>query len=144
MGRDEVKKLTIPPVNVSKRGVAKPSGFLQHGGKYRFELARRTADNLKHFRRRCLLLQRRLVRARSFSSRAFSMAMTAWLAKFFTSSICFSVKGRTSGRWMCDDANRLVVFEHWHGDDSANAAKFNCFDYPGMTLGVRFCRCQVR
>src|SRR5215472_11624273 len=26
----------------------------------------------------------------------FSMAMTAWCAKFVTSSICFSVKGRTS------------------------------------------------
>jgi hypothetical protein len=28
----------------------------------------------------------------SFSRRVFSMAMTAWLAKFETSSICLSVK----------------------------------------------------
>ena len=34
----------------------------------------------------------------SLSSRAFSMAMTAWLAKFCTSSICLSVNGRTSRR----------------------------------------------
>ena len=29
----------------------------------------------------------------SLSSRVFSMAMTAWSAKFLTSSICFSVNG---------------------------------------------------
>ena len=34
----------------------------------------------------------------SLSSRVFSMAMTAWAAKFFTRSICLSVKGRTSWR----------------------------------------------
>ena len=34
----------------------------------------------------------------SLSRRVFSMAMTAWRAKFWTSSICFSVKGRTSWR----------------------------------------------
>ena len=32
----------------------------------------------------------------SLSSRVFSMAMTAWAAKFVTSSICLSVNGRTS------------------------------------------------
>ena len=32
----------------------------------------------------------------SFNRRAFSMAMTACAAKFFTNSICLSVKGRTS------------------------------------------------
>ena len=36
----------------------------------------------------------------SLSSRVFSMAMTAWAAKFFTSSICLSVNGRTSWRLM--------------------------------------------
>ena len=39
----------------------------------------------------------RLVRS-SLSSRVFSMAMTAWAAKFCTSSICLSVNGRTSWR----------------------------------------------
>ena len=34
----------------------------------------------------------------SLSSRVFSMAMTAWSAKFSTSSICLSVNGRTSWR----------------------------------------------
>ena len=36
----------------------------------------------------------------SLSSRVFSIAITAWLAKFFTSSICLSVNGRTSLRKM--------------------------------------------
>jgi hypothetical protein len=34
----------------------------------------------------------------SLSKRVFSMAMTACAAKFFTSSICLSVDGRTSCR----------------------------------------------
>ena len=36
----------------------------------------------------------------SLSSRVFSMAMTAWAAKFCTSSICLPVNGRTSWRYM--------------------------------------------
>ena len=36
----------------------------------------------------------------SSSSRVFSMAMTAWAAKFWTNSICLSVNGRTSCRKM--------------------------------------------
>jgi hypothetical protein len=34
----------------------------------------------------------------SLSRRVFSMAMTAWAAKFVSSSICLSVKRRTSCR----------------------------------------------
>jgi len=34
----------------------------------------------------------------SLSRRVFAMAMTAWAAKFETSSICLSVNGRTSWR----------------------------------------------
>ena len=43
---------------------------------------------------------RSVVRWRSsLSSRAFSMAMTAWAAKLYeTGSICLSANGRTSGR----------------------------------------------
>ena len=42
---------------------------------------------------------RSAVRSRSsFNNRAFSMAITAWAAKFLTSSICLAVKGRTSCR----------------------------------------------
>jgi hypothetical protein len=37
------------------------------------------------------------VRCRSsLSRRVFSIAMTAWAAKFWTRAICFSVNGRTS------------------------------------------------
>ena len=56
-------------------------------------------DNLQHLRVAvCCSSARSLVRCSSLSSRVFSMAMTAWAAKFFTSSICLSVNGRTSWR----------------------------------------------
>ena len=44
----------------------------------------------------------------SVNSRTFSMAMTAWSAKVFASSICLSVKGWTSLRRMTDDADGYV------------------------------------
>ena len=43
----------------------------------------------------------------SLSSRAFSMAMTAWAAKFVTKAICLSVNGRTS--WRNDRTHRSVL-----------------------------------
>ena len=64
----------------------------------------RTGDDFQHLGGRGLLLQqldRSSVRWRSsFSSRVFSIAITACAAKFGTSSICLSVNGRTSWRKM--------------------------------------------
>ena len=60
------------------------------------EVAGRTGDDLQHLGGGGLLLQ--ATSRSSLSSRVFSMAMTACAAKFFTSSICLSVNGRTSCR----------------------------------------------
>ena len=51
------------------------------------------------------------------------MAMTAWAAKFLTNSICFSVNGRTSWRYITDCSDQLAVLEQWHGDYGASARK---------------------
>ena len=59
-------------------------------------VAGRAGDDLEHLGGRGLLLQQ--TSRSSLSSRVFSMAMTAWAAKFVTSSICLSVNGRTSWR----------------------------------------------
>ena len=34
----------------------------------------------------------------------------------------------------CNNSDRLVVLEHRHGDDSADAAKLDRIDHSGMTL----------
>ena len=46
----------------------------------------------------------------SLNSRAFSIAMTAWAAKFSTSAICLSVNGRTSWRYRVDTPDQFVSF----------------------------------
>ena len=56
MRRNEVQGVAIPAVDISKRGVADADGILQHGCKHRFKIAGRAADDLKHLRRRRLLL----------------------------------------------------------------------------------------
>ena len=45
----------------------------------------------------------------SVISRAFSIAITAWAAKFSTSAICFSVNGRTSGGRHNHAEQRLIL-----------------------------------
>ena len=67
---------------------------LQHGLKYRLKFAGRTADDLEDISGGGLLLKR--FASISFSSRVFSMAMTAWAAKFDSNSTCLLVNGRTS------------------------------------------------
>ena len=79
--------VAVQAIDAAKLGVANAHRLLQHGRKHWLKIARRTADDLKHLRRRRLLLQRFGVRSvvrwrSSLSNRAFSMAMTAWAAKF--------------------------------------------------------------
>ena len=67
------------------------------------QLAGRARDDLEHLRLVAVCCSSDSVRSSvrwrsSLSSRVFSMAMTACAAKFFTSSICLSVNGRTSWR----------------------------------------------
>ena len=96
-------------VDLSLVGLGQPSRKLDQRIKYRLQVERRAADDLEHICGSGLLFQRfgevgcALVRSvvrwrSSLSSRVFSMAMTAWAAKFLTNAICLSVKGRTSWR----------------------------------------------
>ena len=74
------------------------TGVFQHGLKYRLQFARRTGDDPQHLGGGGLCCKG--FSRSSFSSRVFSMAITAWAAKFSTSSICLSVKGAPpGGRW---------------------------------------------
>ena len=60
----------------------------------------------------------------SLSSRVFSMAMTAWAAKLLTSSICLSVNGRTSWRYIVNRANEFAVLEHRYRKESSRTRSF--------------------
>ena len=62
----------------------------------------------------------------SVISRAFSIAITAWAAKFSSSAICLSENGRTSGRRRADQADRVpslrsATAEHVRAPDSRPA-----------------------
>src|SRR5262245_44094030 len=66
----------------------------------------------------------------SLSSRVFSIAMTAWAAKFWTSSICLSVTVNP------DCADQLIVFEHRHGNSSPKSAEVDGSYKNGFALDV--------
>ena len=57
----------------------------------------------------------------SSNSRTFSIAIAAWSAKVVTSSICLSVKGRTSERDKAEDADRDSVAQHRNAKHGAKA-----------------------
>ena len=70
--------------SVAELGRAEPHGVCQHGVEYRLKLARRAGDDASTSAVAvCCCSGRSSVRLRSsLSSRVFSMAMTAWAAKF--------------------------------------------------------------
>ena len=103
-------------------GAAKPGGRFDHCVQHRLHIGGRAADDVEHVAGRGLVFERFLEVARAglqfASSRAFSIAITAWSAKVRTNSICRSVKppgspafiemapitapSRSSGNAICD------------------------------------------
>ena len=112
-----------------------PHSILQHGRKHRLEIASRATDNLQHLRGSRLLLQRFCKVGRrwrsSLSSRAFSMAMTAWAAKFCDQFDLFVGEGTNFLPVNAKNADQLVVLEHRHYDDGPHATKFDACNALG-------------
>ena len=81
-----------------------PRGAFDDRIEDRLHIRGRPADDAEHLGRCRLMLQGlaqfALRSSSSLNSRTFSMAMTAWLAKVLSNSICLSEKGRTSIRQM--------------------------------------------
>src|SRR5262245_44520410 len=103
VGRAQVKLLgrRVHDVDRSGLGIGKVDRLGDDGRQHGLQVEC-GVDRLRHLAERTQLLTdcpSSSVRARnSVSSRTFSMAMIAWLAKFVTKSICLSVNGRTSCR----------------------------------------------
>src|SRR5262249_12446485 len=84
VGRNQMQRLAVPAVDGSELGVTEPNRILEHSGKDRLKITGRARDDLKHMDAAvcCSSASRS-----SLSSRAFSMAITAWAANVVTSSI---------------------------------------------------------
>ena len=71
----------------------------------------------------------------SLSNRAFSMAITACAAKFVTSSICLSVKRRTSWREKIrDQVHHLALVQQWNAQERPYATKLTAEDSHWIVL----------
>ena len=96
-----------------------PRGALDDGVEHRLHVRRRAADDTEHSARCRLMLQRlaqfRVALLSSLNSRTFSIAITAWSAKVSRSSICFSVKGRTSVRRIMNRPDRNAFAQQRRG-----------------------------
>ena len=91
-----VEAILLGQPHVHAVGAAQPPGEFHQRIQHGLKIERRAADDLEYVGGGGLLLQRFC--AAHSSSRVFSTAMTAWAAKFCSSSICLSVNGRTSCR----------------------------------------------
>ena len=78
----------------------------------------------------------------SLSSRVFSMAMTVCAASL-TSSICLSVKGRTSWSEYTDEAEEFITFQQWDRNARSNATYLYRLNYCRMAFVIRSCRSEV-
>ena len=94
---------------------------------HRLQVERRAADDLQHVGGRGLLLQRlaRVARAActSSNSRTFSIAMTAWSAKVWTSSICRVGERRRLAAGQREYADHFVFAQQRDRRDRAEAAE---------------------
>ena len=105
--------LPIVTVKEAEFGLADVQSVFQHCAEDRLKLAGRTELMTLSTSEVAVCCSSDSVRSSvrwrsSLSSRAFSMAITAWAAKFCTSSICLSVNGRTSCAVDRDRANQFV------------------------------------
>ena len=100
--RDGVGTFALAEIAGCQLRLAEPRSVSQHCLEYRLQFARRTAYDLRTSEV-AICCSRASANSSvrflsSLSSRAFSMAMTAWCGEVLTSSICLSVNGRTSWR----------------------------------------------
>ena len=98
----------------------------QYGLEDRLKLARR-ADDLENVGGRGLLFSEQISARSSLSSRAFSIAITAWSAKVLTNSICLSVNGSTVGRVSDEDADHDPIANSGTTNIASVAAEFLSF-----------------
>src|SRR5262245_30032009 len=95
IGGHQTKRAVLPSVDHGEIGIAEFCCGRNDRIEHWLQLIGRSANDVENFGGCGLLLQGS---RSSLSRRVFSMAITAWAAKLVTSSICLSVKGRTSRR----------------------------------------------
>ena len=86
--------IAIDTIDRSISALAQPRGILGDGIQHWLNIRRRAGDHAQYFTRRCLLLQ--ALRVEFLEQPHVLDGDHAWSAKVLSSSICLSVKGRTS------------------------------------------------
>src|SRR5262245_46728627 len=79
----------------------------------------------------------------SLSRRVFSIAMTACFAKLLNKLNLLVGEGPNFLTKDGDSSNQVIILQHRHDNDRANAAKLDGVDYRRNALGIRSCRCKV-
>ncbi len=97
-----VEAVALQPLDHGVAGLAQAHRARGDGIEHRLQLGRRLGDDPQDSAVAVWLVER-LAQSRlrawiSWNRRTFSMAMTAWSAKVWSSAICVSVNGRTSSR----------------------------------------------
>jgi hypothetical protein len=129
MCRNKVQSVVLPPIDIAERGVANSDRVLQHGCKYRLQIAGGAADNLQHLRRSSLLLKRLSEFARSLllaleQSRVFDG--DNGLVRKALNQLDLLVGERLHDEFVQDDyTDEVISAEHWHSEfrsDGINVA----------------------
>ena len=107
---DKPAGFAVEPEDESLLGVTEHCRVCDERYEHWVKVEGRATDDLEHLAGRRLLLQRLcqvpVACFSSLNSRVFSIAITAWSAKVWSSAICVSVNGRTWMRLVNNRANR--------------------------------------
>ena len=133
MGRNKTQSIILPTIDLAKCGIANSNRLLQHGSEHRLHIARRAADDLKHLRRRRLLLKGL---AQLCEQPRVLNGDDRLVGKIgYQLDLAF-------GEWPHfpvingDGSYQLIFFQHWYVDHTPIATQFDAFDYKWIALDI--------
>ena len=149
MRRKQVQRLAVPSVDIPERCVTNPHRLFEHRREHWLNIASGTADDLEHTSEVAVCCSSASVRSvvrwrRSWSNRAFSMAMTALGREARDQRDLLVDKWTNFLTNDCDNSNDFVIFKHRHSHGGANSTKLDCFNCSGLALRIKFGRCEDR
>src|SRR5262245_1173589 len=137
---DASEPVTFAQCHGAETGLANARGILQRFLEHRPQFAGRRADDAQYIRGGGLLLERfaQLVEQARVLDRDDGL-----LCKVAHKLNLLVGEGANFLTKDGDSSNQVIILQHRHDNDRANAAKLNGVDDRRNALGIRSCRCKV-
>src|SRR5262245_53980667 len=138
--RHRAETVSVIQIEHAELGSADACRALQHGFKYRFEVARRGGNDLQNIGRRSLLLERlaQVIGALTqFVEQPRVLDGDDRLVRKTREQVDLFIGERPDLLPKdIDCADQLIVLEHWNGDQGPNACEFDASDRKWIAINI--------